>query len=196
MPASRPPRSAKLIATAHHTTGPFFPAQYIRPEDNDLTHGAAPVEGERIVLSGQVTDALGRPAVNVILEIWQADARGHYGTRAFRGWGRTWTDKEGRYRFLTIKPGGYAVPDSARHRAPHFTVTLLASGLMRPLVTQIFFPGERLNADDPQLALIRGRARNRLIAAPSSDPLAPASVHAFAFDIRLSGADETPFLED
>ena len=190
-----PPR-AKLAATAHQTTGPFFPEQYIRPEDSDLAHGAAPIAGERLLLSGRVTDGLGKPAVNVILEIWQADAQGRYGAPGFRGWGRTWTDRDGRYRFLTIKPGGHAVPESNRHRAPHITVTLLGSGLMRPLVTQVYFPGEALNAHDPQLALIRGRARARLIATPSSDPLAPPGVATLDFDIRLSGRNETPFLED
>jgi protocatechuate 3,4-dioxygenase alpha subunit len=181
-----PPRKTRLIPTAQHTTGPFFPAQYIRPADTDLTAGAA--DGERIALFGRITDALGAPAVNVIVEIWQADAQGRYGTRAFRGWGRTWTDRDGAYRFVTIKPGAYAVRERNRTRAPHITVTLLASGVMRPLVTQVFFPGEPLNADDPQLALVAARLRPRLIAQ--------ADAGGYRFDIRLSGTHETPFLED
>jgi protocatechuate 3,4-dioxygenase alpha subunit len=176
----------KLIPTAQQTTGPFFPAQYIRATDSDLA-GAHPA-GEPIALFGRVTDALGKPAVNVILEICQADAHGRYGTAVFPGWGRTWTDRDGAYRFRTIKPGSYAVPESNRSRAPHVTMTLLASGIMRPLVTQMFFPGEALNAEDPQLMLVAARLRPRLIARPESD--------GYRFDIKLSGKDETPFLED
>ena len=180
------PRRQRLIPTAQQTTGPFFPAQYIRAEDTDLAGTRA--AGEPIALFGRITDALGKPAVNVIVEIWHADAQGRYGTAAFRGWGRTWTDRDGIYRFRTLKPGGYAVPESNRTRAPHITLTLLASGLMRPLVTQLFFPGEALNAEDPQLMLIPARLRPRLIARAEED--------GYRFDIKLSGNDETPFLED
>src|SRR5262249_7386579 len=161
----------RLLPTAQHTTGPFFPAQYIRAADTDLA-GTQPA-GEPIALFGRITDALGKPAVNVIVEIWQADARGRYGTGAdhgaVRGWCRTWTDRDGAWRFSTIKPGGYAVPESNRTRAPHITMTLLASGLMRPLVTQLFFPGEALNAEDPQLMLIPARLRPRLIARAEAE---------------------------
>jgi protocatechuate 3,4-dioxygenase alpha subunit len=180
------PRRSRLVPTAQQTTGPFFPAQYIRAADTDLA--GAQAAREPIALFGRVSDALGKPGVNVILEIWQADAQGRYGTAAFPGWGRTWTDRDGAYRFRTIKPGGYAVPESNRTRAPHVTITLLASGVMRPLVTQMFFPGESLNADDPQLALVAARLRPRLIAH--------ADGAGYRFDIRLSGKDETPFLAD
>ena len=179
-----PPR--KLAPTAQQTTGPFFPAQYIRAEDTDLA--GAQEAGEAIALMGRITDALDKPAVNVIVEIWQADARGRYGADGFRGWGRTWTDRDGVYRFRIIKPGGYAVPESNRTRAPHITITLLASGVMRPLVTQMFFPGEALNAEDPQLMLIAARLRPRLIAQAGAD--------GYRFDIKLSGKHETPFLAD
>jgi protocatechuate 3,4-dioxygenase alpha subunit len=180
------PRKPRLVPTAQQTTGPFFPAQYIRAADTDLA--GAQAADEPIALFGCVTDALGKPAVNVILEVWQADAQGRYGTAAFRGWGRTWTDRDGSYRFRTIKPGGYAVRESNRTRAPHVTFTLHASGVMRPLVTQMFFPGESTNADDPQLALVAPRLRPRLVAR--------AEDTGYRFDIRLSGKDETPFLAD
>jgi len=176
----------RLIPTAQQTTGPFFPAQYIRAEDTDLA--GAQEAAEPVALFGRITDARDKPAVNVIIEIWQADAQGRYGADGFRGWGRTWTDRDGAYRFRTIKPGGYAVPESNRSRAPHITMTLLASGVMRPLVTQMFFPGEALNAEDPQLMLISARLRPRLIAQADAD--------GYRFDIKLSGKNETPFLED
>jgi len=173
----------RLAPTAHQTTGPFFPAQYIRAADTDL--GGT---GEHIVLHGRIADAGGIAAVNVIVELWQADAQGRYGTPEFRGWGRTWTGRDGTYRFATVKPGGYRVRGSEHVRAPHVTLTLHASGLMRPLVTQMFFPDEPRNAADPQMTLVPARLRRRLIATPSDA--------GYRFDIRLSGKDETPFLED
>lgn len=158
--------------TAHITTGPFFPAQFIRPEDADLTRGDAAV----IAIVGAVTDARGIPCICAILEIWQADAQGRMGL-----WGRTWTDKEGHYRFRTVKP-------AARDRAPYINVMLHASGLMRPLVTQMFFPGETGNDSDPQLSLVPAGRRALLIARPEAGGL--------RFDIALGGPRETPFFED
>ena len=167
--------SKRAPPTAHITTGPFFPASFIRPEDADLAHRAS---GTVITLTGKVTDARGTPCVCAILELWQADADGRYGL-----WGRTWTDKDGLYRFRTIKPG--AVED----RAPCIHVTLHASGLMRPLVTEMFFPGETSNDKDPQLALVPAERRKLLVAQAGPDG-------ALRFDIAFGGPDETPFLED
>ena len=158
--------------TAHITTGPFFPAQFIRPEDADLARGDAAA----IAIVGAVTDARGTPCVCAILEIWQADAKGNMGL-----WGRTWTDNDGNYRFRTVRP-------TARDRAPYINVMLHASGLMRPLVTQMFFPGEAGNDSDPQLSLVPAGRRALLIARPEAGGL--------RFDIALGGQHETPFFED
>ncbi len=160
--------------TAHITTGPFFPEQFIRPEDADLTRAGEAA----ITLTGRVTDARGTPCVCAILEIWQADAAGRYGR-----WGRTWTDRDGLYRFRTIRPAG------VEQYAPCINVTLHASGLMRPLVTRMFFPGEPSNGSDPQLALVPEARRSRLVTRPEGDGV-------LRFDIALGGPDETPFLED
>lgn len=201
-------RSGSLVPTASLTTGPFFPAQFIRASDCDLTHldGRA-AQGQIVALSGTVTDLDGVPAVNAILELWQADANGRFhhpadqGTAQpdpnFRGWGRTWTDIAGCYRFLTIKPG--STPSAGRRntpRPPYINVMVLGSGIMRPLVTQLFFPGEKLNEDDPQLALVEPERRHLMIARPWQDQDAPPGALTLRFDIRLGGADETPFFED
>lgn len=167
--------SKRTPPTAHITTGPFFPASFIRPEDADLTRQ---LSGAALTLTGRVTDARGAPCVCAILELWQADAAGQYGH-----WGRTWTDRDGLYRFRTVKPGA-----SAGH-APCIHLTLHASGLMRPLVTSLFFPDEPLNDTDRQLALVPAARRALLIARPEGDG-------ALRFNIALGGPDETPFLED
>ncbi len=166
--------SKRTPPTAHITTGPFFPAQFIRAEEADLTRGGEAA----FTLTGRITDARGNPCVCAIIEMWQADEAGTLGR-----WGRTWTDKEGLYRFRTIQPGAVG------HRAPCIQVTLHASGLMRPLVTPMFFPGEALNDTDPQLELVPSARRGLLIARSDGDG-------ALRFDIAFGGPDETPFLED
>ena len=189
--------------TPQHTTGPFFPSQFIRPGDNDLTRsgeGAPRARGQLVVLEGRVTDALGEPVENAILEIWQANADGLYlpvpSDPGFRGWGRTWTDGDGAYRSLTVQPGADAAPPGAA-RAPTIYVMIIGSGLMRPLFTQVFFPDEPLNQQDPQLIAIADPvARHRLIAEPAEVDDAPPGATALRFDIRLKGEGETPFLTE
>ena len=211
-PAARK-AAPKFVPAAHQTVGPFFPVQFIRPSDNDLTGGLADgtprALGQPIMLFGRVSDINDAPAVNVLLEIWQANAAGrfnHPGDKNagaaidpnFTGWGRTATERDGSYRFTTIKPGGYpAGPRSNRWFAPRLSMTVLGSGLMRPLVTCVYFPDEPLNDEDPQLAAIRDtKARRQLIAVAEPHPAAPPGVTAFRFDLRLGGKQATPFLVD
>jgi protocatechuate 3,4-dioxygenase beta subunit len=206
-----PKKSRPVPPTAHQTIGPFFPAEFINAGDNDLaglTDGRPRALGTPCVLFGTVRDAADRPAVNAILEIWQANAAGRFNhpldrsaaprDENFSGWGRTWTDRDGGYRFITIKPGGYrAGGRSNRWFAPRIGLTVLGSGLMRPLVTCVYFPDEPLNDEDPQLEAIRpARARQQLIAVPDHAPGAPAGVPCLRFDIVLGGKQATPFLED
>lgn len=179
----------RFVPTAHITTGPFFPSQFIRAEDSDLTRGGV-VQGRVVALSGRVSDADGIPCVNAILEIWQADDAGRFGL-----WGRTWTDNAGSYRFVTVKPGSIGNGRN-QPRPPYINVTIHASGLMRPLATQLFFPDEPLNDEDPQLALVPVLRRPLLIAKPWCDPEAATGALALRFDIAVAGANETPFFED
>jgi protocatechuate 3,4-dioxygenase beta subunit len=194
-----PPR--RLVATAHQTTGPFFPAQYIRAGENDLagvTRGGARAAGEVCYVHGTVRDAAGAPAVNIIIEIWQADSQGRFGHDSFFGWGRTWTDRAGAYSFVTVKPGAYKVrPGANRWFAPRINLRLIGSGLMRPLMTCLFFPDEPLNAEDPQLCAVTSpAARRRLIATAQPHPAAPAGAAGFRFDIDLGGREGSTFLQD
>lgn len=185
-----------MIPTASHTTGPFFPAAFIRPDDNDLTvaRDGRPIVGERIELDGRVFDALGDPVVNAILELWQADPSGRYPIAGdpFKGWGRTWSDGDGRYRFRTVKPGAVALEGQGGWvRPPHLAIMVLGSGLMRPLGTELFFPGEPLNETDRQLLAVADlEARRRLILSPTGVP------GGFRLDLHLGGERETPFLVD
>lgn len=195
-----------LQPTGWHTIGPFFPRTFFRAGDNDLRrlsadHPPTP-RGEAVLLRGRVLEEGGAPCVNAVLEAWQADAGGRFrhpldpswreADPDFLGWGRAWTDGEGRYEFHTVMPGGYR--DAAGTRAPHVNVAVLGSGIMRRLVTTVFFPDMAANAADPVLcALSDPELRARLVAVPDGEA---EGARAFRFDVRLRGEQETPFFED
>jgi protocatechuate 3,4-dioxygenase alpha subunit len=191
--------------TPWHTIGPFFPGTFFRDGDNDLRrvspdHEAA--EGVPIVLRGTIRQGGGLPAVNAVIEAWQADARGFFRHPAdpgwrqadarFFAWGRSWTDAEGRFSFRSVMPGGY--DDAAGRRAPHINLAVTASGIMRRLVTTMFFDGDATNAEDPVLRCVPAERRGLLMAR--ADGASEDGAAVFVFDIVLRGAVETPFFVD
>lgn len=201
-------RNAPLPPTSQQTIGPFFPRTFFRDNDNDLTRiapDAAPTgQGEAILLRGQVTREGGFPCLNTILEAWQADAAGrfnhpldpehHLADPDFLGWGRAWTDADGQYEFRTVIPGVYT--DATGRRAPHINLTAMGAGLMRRVLTTVFFPEyPSENAADPMLALVSEHVRGRLVARLDGEA---NGLRIFRFDIRLRGSsdEETPFFED
>lgn len=196
-----------LPPTGWHTIGPFFPRTFFRAGDDDLRRRSADdpptPRGEAVVLRGRVLEEGGAPCVNAVLEAWQADAGGRFrhpldpawreADPDFLGWGRAWTDEGGRYEFHTVMPGGYQ--DASGPRAPHINLAVLGSGIMRRLVTTVFFPDTVANAADPVLGVLPDpEQRARLVASPDGE--AEDGVRAFRFDIRLRGERETPFFED
>ncbi len=198
-----------LPQTITEITGPqLAPALSIDESDNDLTiqHEEMPV-GERITVSGRVMDTEGKPLRDTLVEIWQANAGGRYRHRAdrwpaaldpnFSGAGRTVTDGEGRYSFVTIKPGPY--PWGNHHNAwrpAHIHFSLLGRAFAQRLVTQMYFPGDPLFEFDPIFNSVRDpAARERLIARFSLHGSRPNSALAYEFDIFLRGPGLTPFEE-
>lgn len=163
----------RLVPTAEMTLGPFFPREFARGL-NDLAKGAH----DAIEIVGRVTELDGKPLDNLVLEVWQADPGGRLDNPGFPGWGRAATDAQGNYVFRTLRPG--ALPG----RAPHVNFLLLYSGLMRHLQTTMFFSDQ----PDPVLAAV-GDRHGLLVAKRISD-------QTYRFDIRLRGADETPFFDD
>ncbi|MDQ6942637.1 MAG: protocatechuate 3,4-dioxygenase subunit alpha [Candidatus Eremiobacteraeota bacterium] len=189
-----------LIATSSQTIGPFFREALDRPAWSDLTRDG--VAGPAIRIEGVVRDGDGKPVPDALLELWQADANGHYAhaedvrpvpcKRLFRGFGRACTDMDGRYWFTTIVPGAVAGADGAV-QAPHANVTIFARGLLKRLVTRIYFADHASeNARDPLLSSIADAGiRATLIAQRTDRPGGPA---VYRFDVVLQGAGETAFL--
>lgn len=199
-----------LFPTASATVGPFFPPHFFGEGDHDLTYIDDPAKrarGQKIYIGGVVYEANRVPRWNTIMEIWQADAGGRFAhphdpgsgqaDPNFMGWGRRWSEDDGWYDFITVKPGAYRDPLTGKPRAPHLNLTIVGSGLMRRLVTTLFFAEEPANAGDPVLAVIPDvNIRERLLLRPAKLERAPADAIAYRLDIVLQGEDETPFFAD
>lgn len=192
----------KRIATASQTVGPFFHFALNRPEWADLTDGGK-AAGEQITVEGRLVDGDGTPVADGFLEIWQANAAGKYHhpddhqdkplDPHFRGFGRAFTDGEGRFRFTTVRPGPVPGRGNAL-QAPHILVTIFARGLLKHLVTRLYFADAgTANETDPVLSRIEDPAqRQTLLATPQAGP---DSRKAYRFDIVLQGSGETAFFE-
>lgn len=186
-----------LIPTGWQTVGPYLHIGLTWLNTTKLA--AEATKGERIAIEGRLLDGDGAPVPDGMVEIWQANADGRYNhpddTQAktldsgFFGFGRVDTDKDGRFRFDTIKPGRVPGPGNTL-QAPHILVSVFMRGQLRRLVTRIYFADEACNAEDPILALVEDAARRRTLLAPRD----PGSA-TYRFDIRLQGADETVFFE-
>jgi len=194
-----------LPHTLSEVTGPVFGYGDIGADDADLTrqHAGAPL-GERIIVGGRVLDENGRPVPQALIELWQCNSAGRYRHRNddhdapldpnFNGCGRVLTDADGRYRFVTIKPGAY--PWGNHHNAwrpSHIHFSLFGRAFLTRLVTQMYFPGDPLLPFDPIFnSTADESARKRLIADFDWDSTTPAHALGFRFDIVLRGRDATP----
>jgi len=174
--------------------------------DHDLTRNAAkngaPL-GERIIVTGRVLDEGGKPVRNTLVEIWQANAAGRYVHKQdqhdapldpnFLGAGRAITDNDGRYRFLTIKPGAYPWGNHRNAWRPnHIHFSLFGDYFGSRLVTQMYFPGDPLLAFDPIYQGTPENARERLISRFSLDTTEEGFALGYEFDIVLRGPNQTP----
>jgi protocatechuate 3,4-dioxygenase, beta subunit len=191
--------------TLSELTGPVYPYGKIEATDNDLTrqHPGEPL-GERIIVEGRVLDEEGRPIPQTLVEVWQANAAGRYTHRVdahpapldpnFSGAGRTITDDQGRYRFVTIKPGAYPWRNHDNAWRPaHIHFSLFGTSFLSRLITQMYFPGDPLMPFDPILNCIPDEhARQRLVAKFDLNVTQPEWALGFTFDIVLRGSQATP----
>lgn len=203
----RSPRQPLIIQphTLSEITGPVYGHERIGPLDADLTrqHAGEPL-GERIIVSGRVLDENGRPQANTLVELWQANAAGRYihardQHRApldpnFTGAGRTLTDAEGVYRFVTIRPGAYPWTNHYNGwRPPHIHFSLFGPSFVTRLVTQMYFPGDPLLALDPIYNSVTDhQAAARMISEFDIGTTEPEWALGYKFDIVLRGREATP----
>jgi protocatechuate 3,4-dioxygenase, alpha subunit len=185
--------------TPFQTVGPFFhymltPHAYQVPELFVADLAAGTELAETIRIEGRMLDADGEPMKDVLLEIWQADPAGRYASaeatlqgnrRPFHGFGRCDADKEGRFRFTTVKPGRVSGANG-KPQAPHIAVTVLGRGLLKHLTTRFYFEGDPANAEDQVLGLVPAVRRETLLLKRGADGV-------WRCDIRLGGDRETVF---
>lgn len=186
-----------LEATTSQTVGPFFSIGMSRLNQTEL---AGPgVSGKRITIEGRVIDGDGKPVPDAVLEVWQANSQGKYAHEedkqdkpvdpGFTGFGRIPTDERGAFRFTTIQPGAVPGPDG-NSQAPHIVVSVFMRGLLRRLVTRIYFPGDPGNAVDFALSHVDAPRRGTLIANNSV-----GRPETLEWNVVLQGPDETVFFD-
>ena len=181
--------------TPSQTVGPYLHIGLDWLTTTDLA--PAGVAGERIVIQGQVLDADRQPIPDGMVEIWQANSHGKYAhpddqralpvEAGFHGFGRVSTDEQGRFRFSTIKPG--SVPDAqGRPQAPHLLVNVFARGLLKQLVTRMYFPGDAHDVDSV-LQHVPAARRATLVAQSAGTGVVDWNI------LIGGGGDETVFFE-
>ena len=189
-------------------TGPLLGHERVGDLDHDLTrqHEGEPV-GQRLIVHGQVRDGDGRPVPDTLLEIWQTNAAGRYRHVVdrwpapldpnFTGLGRAITDTDGRYRFVTIRPGAYPWGDSDNAWRPaHIHFSVFGRAFTQRLVTQMYFPGDPLFDLDPIAGAVPPAARARMVSSYDHAATVPEWALGFRFDLVLRGRDATPFEDD
>jgi protocatechuate 3,4-dioxygenase, beta subunit len=195
-----------LPHTLSEITGPVYGHGEIGDADSDLTrqHAGEPL-GERIIVTGRVLDSNGRPVPRALIELWQANAAGRYVHVVdqhpapldpnFTGAGRTLTDENGAYRFVTIKPGPYPwLNHYNAWRPAHIHFSVFGRAFLSRLVTQMYFPGDPLFAFDPiYQSLTDEKARQRVVSRFDLETTQPQWATGYKFDIVLRGPEATPF---
>ena len=201
-----PTRPALRIAAPLPVTRNIVAApRLLLPKDADLTaHGQGEPLGEKIVVTGRVTDEEGKPVRNSLLEVWQANSAGRYWHKKdqhaapldpnFYGVGKMLTDDDGRYRFVTIKPGPYPWGNHDKAWRPaHIHFSLFGSVYAQRLVTQMYFPSDPLFDYDPIFQSVPDEgARQRLVSRFSLEKTVGAEMLGYEFDIVLRGRNATP----
>ena len=155
------------------------------------------VSGDRVTIQGRLIDGDGKGVNDGVVEVWQANALGRYASpedsqnkpveRGFRGFGRVFTGPDGGFRFTTVKPGRVPGPGGAL-QAPHLVVTVFMRGILKHLLTRMYFPEEPANAEDAVLNLVPADRRPTLVARR-------ASAGTLEWNIILQGQDETAFFD-
>lgn len=183
--------------TPSQTIGPFFHDALIDEDRSELVASDHP---SAIRVEGTVYDGAGDVVPDAMVEIWQANPTGRYNDpkddredlpldpETFSGFGRSDTVDDGKFSFITLKPGALPGPRGTA-QAPHIMVSIFARGLLKRAVTRLYFPQEEeANSSDPVLSSIEDpELRRTLIAIDEGGVL--------RFDIRLQGDNQTAFFE-
>jgi protocatechuate 3,4-dioxygenase, beta subunit len=195
----------RIPQTLTEVTGPADWEGIIGPAAADLTkvHAGEPI-GQRIIVWGRVLDERRRPQPRTVVEVWQCNAAGRYAHGKdqwdapldpnFTGAGRVMTDDDGRYRFVTIRPGAYPWKNHPNAWRPaHIHLSLMGPAFATRLVTQFYFPDDPLLEIDPIAGAVPAAFRRRLVARFDLEATEEAWALGYRFDVVLRGDEATPF---
>jgi protocatechuate 3,4-dioxygenase, alpha subunit len=187
----------ELGLTPSQTAGPYLRIGLLR--ELITTELVDPGDPRAIRIRGRLTDGAGDGVPDGMVEIWQPNAAGRYRHPAddredvpledgFLGFGRSGTEDDGRFEFVTVKPGPVPWPEGGV-QAPHIEVGIFARGLLKGAMTRIYFPDEpEANQADPVLSHLSPEQRETLVAVAEDGGL--------RFDIRLQGPAHTTFFTE
>ena len=186
------------IESGWATVGPFFHS--VLPWKDGGEMAKPETKGEHVTILGRVLDAEGQPINDAMIELWQANAAGRYAhpedegpaelDASFQGFGRVAADAEGRFSVSTIKPGRVRGLGNSL-QAPHIEISVFARGVLKRLVTRLYFAGEPANEQDPVLVLIEDEKRRSTVMAVRD----PENASHWHFILNLGGPDETVFFD-
>ena len=194
----------RIPQTLTETSGPADWDALMGPALADMTkqHKGEPI-GQRIIVTGRVMDENAKPVPDTVIEIWQANAAGRYIHARdnwpapldpnFTGVGRVVSDAQGRYRYISIRPGAY--PWGNHHNAwrpSHIHLSLLGPAFATRLVTQMYFPDDPLIALDPIANAVPMPYRDRMVSRFDIATTEPSFALGYLFDIVLRGRHATP----
>ena len=192
--------AARRGTTPSQTIGPFHRIMVPWEGGAELV---SPDNPDAIRIEGRILDGAGEPVDDSVVELWQANVHGRYAhaedTRemplvaGFDGFGRAITDGKGRFTIVTVKPGGVPGPGESV-QAPHISLSVFARGLLKHLVTRIYFSDEAAaNGKDPVLQSIEDASRRDTLVAVRQEGGGMPPV--YQFDIHLQGPRETVFFD-
>jgi len=179
-------QSEVLVATASQTVGPFF--QIGMAHLNEESVGDADARDDAVSVSGRILDGNGDVVCDAVMEVWAATDARHDDSGCSWAFARVVPQAGGTFHFRVQRPPGTESSDGSRH-APTIWVLLFMRGLLKPLLTRLYFPNEPANDHDPVMSLVAGPRRATLIARAGS------SSRLVEWDVRLQGDHETVFFE-
>ena len=167
--------------TPSQTIGPFFHEALRWKEPGKVTFAGS--GGERIVITGRMTEGAGEPVGDAMIASWQAlpagsTPAGNSGDGNPYAFGRLETGKDGSFRIETRLPEG---------TAPFLDVTIFARGLLKGLRTRVYLADEAKLRAEPALKEVASSPRLATLLAQRSGN------GEYRWDIRLQGEGETVF---
>jgi protocatechuate 3,4-dioxygenase alpha subunit len=156
----------KLISTGSQTVGPFFSIGLSGLCQQSCAPESAP--SGTITITGKLFDGDQKPIPDAIFEFWSI---GQF------------------VRVAANDDGSFAANLRRPADMNHFDVLIFMRGLLRPVVSRVYFHEAQLLASDECLQQVPQDRKATLIAQPGR------TIGHFVWDVRMQGENETIFFD-